>query len=164
MHNRSSSLRSAITLLALAAIVIAPSTLVAQSRGTVRGGVLDSASGAPVPGASVTIVGTRLGALTDNEGNYSIRTVPTGQQTVRFARLGYAPRTRVVTVPDGGEVVANFRVEHSAVQLEQVVTTVTGAQRTAELGHVVAQLNSDSLAQIAPIRSVSDQLEARVAG
>ena len=40
-------------------------------------------------------------------------------------------------MPDGGEVVANFRVEHSAVQLEQVVTTVTGAQRTAELGRLM---------------------------
>src|SRR5262245_58714364 len=74
-----------------------------QSTGNVRGTAVDSSGGLAILGASITVVGTRLGAVTDNQGSYIIRSVPVGQQTIRFARIGYGPQTRVVTVSAGGE-------------------------------------------------------------
>jgi len=47
-----------------------------------------------------------------------------------------------VTVMAGGEAVADFRAARSVVQLEQVVTTATGAQRAVELGHVVSMVKA----------------------
>src|SRR5512134_2934357 len=98
----------------------------AQATGVVRGTVVDSVDRAPVVGATITILGTRMGAATDANGRYTIRAAPA------------VPQTRAVTIPAQGEVVADFVASRGVVQLQQVVTTVTGAQRTVELGHAIS--------------------------
>lgn len=164
METLSQRFRAAGVTLGLIASIVGSSALLAQSTGSVRGTVTDSANRAPVPAAHVIVVGTRLGTDTDNDGNYLIRGVPTGQNTIRFARLGYAPQVKIVTVASGSEVVANFSPVRSAVQLEQVVTTVTGMQRTIELGNTVSLVKADSVARSVPVYNVSDMLTSRVPG
>src|SRR5262249_27554350 len=110
-----------------------PPSLGAQTRGTVLGAVRDSVSGEAIPSANVSIAGTRLGAVTTNLGSYVIHGVPAGPQTIRVARIGYAPVSRSIVVGDA-DVTADFKIARTAVQLEEVVTTVTGAQRKAEIG------------------------------
>src|SRR5437870_3005364 len=79
---RSRALSSAA--FALLASVIGATPLLAQQAGTVRGAVKDSATSVAVPGASIIVVGTRLGATTDAEGRYVIRGVTAGQQSLRL--------------------------------------------------------------------------------
>ena len=69
--------------------------------GTIRGRVIDKESGQPVTAAQITVVGTSLGALTNNEGQYTINGVTAGQVTVRAARIGYQPQNQVVVVKSG---------------------------------------------------------------
>src|SRR5437660_70596 len=65
-------------------------TTVAQAQQpNVTGRVTDQASGHPLAGARVIIVGTSLIAQTNAEGRYSIARVPAGQATVRASA---APR------------------------------------------------------------------------
>src|ERR1044071_304520 len=153
--------RALAAVLGLLATLALPSLLAAQTR-TVRGSVIDSATGQPVQSVSVVVVGTRLGALTTGDGSYIIRGVPAGPQTVRVARIGYVPQTRAIGGTETGEIVANFRIDRSAVQLEQVVTTVTGAQRKVELGHAIAQVKADSVLKETPVYNISDLLTSRV--
>src|ERR1051325_5308161 len=110
--------RALAAVLGLLATLALPSLLAAQTR-TVRGSVIDSATGQPVQSVSVVVVGTRLGALTTGDGSYIIRGVPAGPQTVRVARIGYVPQTRAIGGTETGEIVANFRIDRSAVQLVQ---------------------------------------------
>ena len=60
--------------------------------GSIRGTVLatDSTSPGrrPVPGAQVTVVGTQIGALTNDAGEYTIRNVPPGTVTVTLRAHG----------------------------------------------------------------------------
>jgi TonB-linked SusC/RagA family outer membrane protein len=149
---------------AFALFVGAASAAGGQSTGTVRGTVVDSSGGAPVVLAHVTIAGTVLGTDTDADGKYVIRGVPPGSATIHVARVGFAPRSRAITVAAGAEVVADFRIEHGAIQLEQIVTTATGAQRTVELGHAVSIVQADSVISQTPVFSISDVLNTRVAG
>ena len=133
--------------------------------GAIRGTIVDADGGAsPVPSAYVTVIGRRLSAQTDSGGRYVIRGVPAGEQSVRFTRIGYTTQTKVVTVPEGGEAVADFRVTRSATQLEQVVVTVTGSQRTAELGHTVSHIATDSVIKSSAVYNVADMLTSRVPG
>ncbi len=136
----------------------------AQATGVVRGTVVDSAGGLPVPSAPVVIVGTRLGATTDNNGVYVIRGVPAGAQTVRFARIGYAPTTKDVSVPDGGEVTVDFTVARSVIELEEIVTTATGQQSRRAVGNVVAVIGADSLVSGSGVTSATEVLTSRVPG
>ena len=132
--------------------------------GVIRGRVTERESGQPVPGASVVVVGTRNGSVTDANGSYVIRGVAAGQVSIRATRIGYSPIAQVVTVTDDAEVTANLALERAAARLEEVVTTATGAQSVRQFGNVVATLNTDSITakQITP--SVTEVLQARTAG
>jgi len=162
----SSKHRSQATSLALAIVIAiaAPALVFAQETGTVRGRVVDADGSLPVPSAPITIVGTRLGAVTDNNGSYVIQGVPAGTQTVRFARIGYSPQTREVTISSGTEATVDFTVSRSALQLEEIVTTATGEQSRRAVGNVVAVVNTDSLVSTTGVTSATDVLTARVPG
>ncbi|MGH9163067.1 MAG: TonB-dependent receptor domain-containing protein [Vicinamibacteraceae bacterium] len=79
--------------LALALVVVAPATVIAQVLyGSVVGAVTDT-SGAVIPGAIVTITHQERNVtreeVTDAEGNYAFSTVATGTYTVRVALEGF---------------------------------------------------------------------------
>jgi TonB-linked SusC/RagA family outer membrane protein len=132
--------------------------------GTIRGRVVEAGSGAPIAGATVAVNGTRLGVAAGNDGRYVITQVPAGTQSLTVRMLGFAPKTSSVTVTDNGEVTADFTLERSASQLSEVVVTATGDQRKVEIGNAVTTLRADSLVATAPITSVGDMLQGRVAG
>ena len=54
----------------------------AQGTGTIRGHV-HSRTGEPILGATVVVVGTRLGAMADSTGLYVIASVPEGSVRLR---------------------------------------------------------------------------------
>jgi TonB-linked SusC/RagA family outer membrane protein len=112
----------------------------------------------------VTIVGTQLGAGADNNGAYLLRNVPAGTYSVRATRLGLMPSVQSVTVRAAEQVTVDFSLERAATRLEEVVTTATGQQSRRETGYAVPSLKIDSLAPVAPVRSVNDLLQARAAG
>lgn len=59
------------------------SPLLAGTTGKITGTVTDANTGEPLIGATVIVVGTKLGAKTDFDGNYVILNVPPGVYEVR---------------------------------------------------------------------------------
>ena len=70
-------------------------------QGTVSGVVTDQASGQPIVGARVGVVGTTLVTQTNAEGRYTLGRIPAGQVTLRVSAIGYAAGTPSVTVAAG---------------------------------------------------------------
>lgn len=96
-----------------------------QTTGKVDGRVLDAATGQPLVGAQVTIVGTTLGNITDRTGYFFINNVPAGLHSVEAQYIGY----RNVTITDqrvlaGQTVTLTFQLPQEAVALEAI--TVQG--------------------------------------
>jgi len=60
---------------------------IASTGQTVRGRVVDIVTSAPLFGASVKVVGTSAGAITDTDGRFSITVAPNGQLDVSY--VGY---------------------------------------------------------------------------
>lgn len=148
-----------------AAAARGPATVVALAEGIVTGRVTDASSGTPVPGATVTVQGTQLGGTTGPDGTYRIARVPDGAHTLVARRIGYAPSTKAVTVPAGQTVAVDFSLRTSAIDLQQVVVTGTaGNQTRAAQGAVVATVNASDVVAKAPVSSVTQVLEGRVAG
>lgn len=129
-------------------IALLPAAALAQ--GTIRGRVTDE-MGLPVPGASVHVAGTTVGASADSAGNYRVGRVPAGPHVVRVLRLGYAPDTALVTVSDGQTTTHDVRLRVSSAVLGQVVVTAqrlgesesSALARRAEAPNVVAVLAGD---------------------
>lgn len=93
--------------------------LVAEAQG-VRGRVIDRNTSNTIPGATITVANTTVGATTDSNGDYSINLNP-GSYTLQVSYLGYETLNLPVTVTTGESVVANASLKESASSLSEVV-------------------------------------------
>ena len=150
---------------ALLAFALLPAGAFAQGSGSISGQVLDQASQAPVVGAQVIVVGTQRGAMTDQEGRFTISGVPAGSHEVRARRVGYAVMNQRVTVSDGGSANVDFALATSAARLEEVVVNaITGQeQRRIQGGTNTGSIDVAAMNK-GPITKMADVLQGRVPG
>lgn len=157
-----SSLRRYFALLLVLAAL--PGVAVAQERGSVTGQVVNAQTQQPLIGVQVSIAGTTLGTLSNQQGRFVIPNVPAGEREVRAALIGYTQGTQTVNVPAGASATVNFELTETALQIEGVVVTATGElQRVRERGNVVSQIPVADL-ELATITNMSDVLQGRSAG
>src|SRR5258708_28825454 len=91
--------------------------------GTIRGKVR-SAAGAPLGAVSVTVDATVLRVITDDQGAYELRGVPTGANTLRVRILGYVPQVLRVSVATGEALHQDFVMAPQAIALAPVDVTI----------------------------------------
>jgi len=91
-------------------------------RGTIKGSVVDGATQAPLPAASVMLVGTSSGTRTDDGGMFCLANIPVGNYSLRISCLGYRTNMRadVIVRPDRITFVKSAMVI-SAVKTNDVV-------------------------------------------
>lgn len=130
---------------------------VAQDR-TVSGSVTDN-SGTFLPGVSVQVTGTSIGATTNSGGAYSIN-VPSGAKTLTISSVGFL--SQVHPIPPNGRL--NLILEPNPASLEAVVVSALGLKSTVK-SQGVAQTNLDAtqLTNSKPT-NVASALSGKVAG
>ena len=101
--------------LTLAATLFFAGSAFAQTN--VSGTVTDADTGEALPGASVIVEGTTMGAATDGNGRYAIGDLPSGTHTLTVSFVGYDDISRVVTVRSS-DVTADFRLAFASEALE----------------------------------------------
>lgn len=146
-------------------VLLAPQMLLAQEgeTGTVRGRVIRTGSNTPVANAQVVVAGTRAGAITGDDGRFTIPAVPSGEHRIRVRTVGYTPLEQVVRVPAGGEATVDFALVPAVISLDEVVTTGTAtAARKREVGNSVGTIRMSDVAEAST--DVSKLLQGRVAG
>ena len=74
----------------------------------VKGVVTDSATGKPVAGVTVTVVGTDLRSITGPDGYYRVAPIAVGDHVLRAELTGYSPVEHTVAVADTGTVTNDF--------------------------------------------------------
>jgi TonB-linked SusC/RagA family outer membrane protein len=159
------SLAAAWCVVALIVVVSAfPARAVAQQgTSTISGVVTDVRSKQPVAGASLLIVGTRLGTQSGADGRYRIAGVPNGSHVVSARRLGYATQQRTIVV--GTDAVVSFDLEPAAASLDEVVVTGTvGGELRRSIGNTVATINAEDAMSKSAAQSVSSLIGARAPG
>jgi TonB-dependent SusC/RagA subfamily outer membrane receptor len=155
--------RSIFSLLSLIALTAIAPCLQAQANSTVRGRVNDARTGNPIPAAQVSVDGTRLGALTDASGIFTISGVPSGNRTITARRIGYTPQRKQVVVGAGANDVT-FSLDATASTLEQVVVTGTATPTTIRaLGTSIASIDNSQIAEARSV-TVDQALQGKIAG
>ncbi|GAC1648655.1 MAG: SusC/RagA family TonB-linked outer membrane protein [Gemmatimonadaceae bacterium] len=149
---------AALPIVALRATAQNPNT------GTIEGRVTERATGRPVPGATVMLVGTTRGTVVGEAGQFRLPDVAPGQYQLRALRIGYEAVTQPVTVSASGRATIDFTLSAAAVRLDEVVTTATGEQqRRRENGNAVDVVQV-SPEQLAVKSTVTDVLTAASPG
>ncbi len=120
------------TFVSLFASLVASGTLVAQS-GTITGSVTTADGGRPIARVQVVVVGTAQGAITGDDGRYTI-VLDRGTYTLRVRRIGFGPDSaNNVVVTSGGITTRDFRLITSAQLLGDVVAIGYGTTRARDL-------------------------------
>src|SRR5687767_3198703 len=134
-----------------------------QNTDRITGIVLDSLSRAPLAGVQVYLERSSLGAMTRQNGRYTITNVPPGTYQLRAERIGMTLALLPITMTAGATVEANFALEVKALGLDEIVVTGTaGAARRREIGNTVTQINVATLPD-RPV-DVSAMLQSRAPG
>ncbi len=94
-----------------------------QEPGSIAGTIIDLATGEPMPGATVSIVGTNIGAATDVNGRYIIRRVEPGNYEIVVSFLGYERYMSDITVVSGERLTFDAQLVEDFIIGEDVVIT-----------------------------------------
>jgi TonB-dependent starch-binding outer membrane protein SusC len=134
-----------------------------QPTGTITGQVIDSATRQPLAGVSVVVDGTRLGAVTRDDGTFTIVGVPAGTHSVRTRRIGYGSIPVLVSVSDGGTASASFALVKRAAVLDQVVVVGYTTQKKSSITGAVSTVNAADV-ESRRVVDVAQALQGQVAG
>ncbi len=93
---------------------------------TIRGRVIDGATLAPLPGATVRVSTTtpEAGAFTDTEGYFRIKNVPVGRHEVQVSYIGYNPKKVAdIIVISGKETYLTLKLEEEIIKSDEIVVS-----------------------------------------
>ncbi|PVY43759.1 SusC/RagA family TonB-linked outer membrane protein [Pontibacter virosus] len=121
-------------------------------------GKVTSDKGESLPGVSVILKGTSIGASTDQDGNYKLN-LPNTSGTLVFAYIGYVRQE----VPIEGKATINVVLQEDAKALEEVVVVGYGTQKKANLTGAVSTVDSKAL-DSRPVQNVGQALQGLVPG
>jgi hypothetical protein len=158
-------------LLIIASILLSFATQInAQMTQILRGTILDKQSESPLVGAAVQIkeITPMLGSVTDENGNFTIKNVPTGRYTLQISFIGYNTATLPnIVVNAGKETDLNLSLEETVTKLEAVVVSgkVEKAATNNELATISArQFNVEEVQRFSGGRGDVSRLAANFAG
>ncbi len=88
----------------------------------IYGRVIDKLTQQPLPGANVLLIGTNFGSSTDENGNFEIKNISSGEYQLRASILGYRSIIKTdIMIMSGATREIIFELEEEAIELEDVV-------------------------------------------
>ncbi|MCM2254621.1 MAG: TonB-dependent receptor [Vicinamibacteria bacterium] len=148
----------AVALALTLALVFAPVAAMAQGVQTATlAGTVNSSDGQPLPGATVSITSSSLQgertAVSDANGNYLFRGLPTGTYKVAFALSGFATVERSVVLQLGDAPTINATM--SVQSVEETITVTATAPSVLNTSTVGATYKGESVDKLAMGRTLA---------
>ncbi|RKF34145.1 SusC/RagA family TonB-linked outer membrane protein [Sphingobacterium siyangense] len=126
----------------------------------VKGTVVDAKTKAPIPGATIKVLGTSNASSTDVKGAFQIN-VDDKNRILNISTVGYENKT--VTLGPG-ETTVTVSLEEQTQQLESVVVTALGISRAQKsLTYSTQQVSGDELNKVKST-NLANNLNGKVAG
>ncbi|WP_240731690.1 carboxypeptidase-like regulatory domain-containing protein [Hymenobacter radiodurans] len=129
-------------------MLLATFPTLAQSTGVLTGTVRDRKTQESLPGVTVILEGTNLGAASDAEGRYRLTDIPVGSYNVRASIIGYDMLLRAnVVITSGNASIINLELSSNTQQLAEVEVVGSRAIRvaTAETPLSVQRINTEEI-------------------
>jgi hypothetical protein len=123
----------------------------------VRGHVQDEL-GKPIPGATILLKGTSIGAAADADGAYTLE-APDATGTLVVSAVGFTAQEVVI----GSRTTVDVTLKTDVKSLNEVVVVGYGTQRRAEVTSAVATVKSEDFNQ-GGTRNALDLIQGKVAG
>jgi uncharacterized protein (DUF1499 family) len=113
--------------------------------GTIRGQIIEEATGEALIGATVMVEGTSTGATTDLDGNYTIKVAP-GTYNLNVSFISFNPKMiNGIEVTEGGvTVVPTINLADATTELQEVVVEAQ-VLRDSDVGLLTVQKKSANM-------------------
>lgn len=149
--------RGVVALAVLLSVAASPAS--AQEEHPVSGRVVDSETGATLPGVNIMIKGTDIGTMTRQNGTFSL-TAPSPDDTLAISYIGYGG----TEIPIDGRDNIDIVLEPTAISLQEIVVAVPyGEQTVGTITGSVSSVSGESLDRI-PTTNLSQSLQGTVPG
>ncbi len=132
--------------------------LMAQEKISIKGKITEKGNGETLIGASVKVLGTNMGTITDFTGNYQLTDIPKNCKLI-ISYVGMKAET--VEVKSGG--VVNVELESNTQGLEEVVVVGYGTSRKRDLTGSIVSISGESL-KTSPSHNPVNSLQGKVPG
>ncbi len=130
----------------------------AQAPSTVRGKVTFDEDGSALPGVSIIVKGTTVGAVTELDGTYVITGVPSNATTLVVSFIGMVTQELPI------RATVNVVMSSDAEALDEAVVTIAyGAAKKSTLTGAISSVSAEKIAS-RPISTVTSALEGTVTG
>jgi outer membrane receptor for ferrienterochelin and colicin len=114
-------------------ILLILTTIISGKNASIKGVVTDAYSNEPIDAATVVIPSLNKGTITDENGNYVIEDIESGEYNVLVSFLGYETKIEYeVRLIAHKTVYLDFQLEKSEFEIEEVVVKAKPVTRTAE--------------------------------
>ncbi len=135
-------------VLALIPAVVLPGALSAQAEapGAIDGHVLSSL-GDPVPGATVTLVGTTRSTVTGADGGFTVDSLRPGQYRLHVESARFGMTSQTVTIESGKSVTVELQLDLVIHGDDVVVTANPDARTLSEVAQPASVLSGEDLAR-----------------
>ena len=97
--------------------------LLAAHQGAIQGSVRDATDQLPLTGATVLVVETNQGTVSDIFGKYQFNDLPAGEYTLKISYVGYASQQIKVKVKDNESVQVNTTLKPSSFMLSEITVS-----------------------------------------
>ncbi|MDW7690638.1 TonB-dependent receptor [Flammeovirgaceae bacterium SG7u.111] len=129
-----------------------------QENVTITGKVIDSETNDPLPGASIIVVGTTLGTVSNLDGEFKL-TFPAIHKEVSVSFTGFEPK--IINIENKSTI--EVALKQDVAQLEELVIMGYSTQKKRDVTGSVATVNTEEISSI-PTSSVDKMLDGRMAG
>ena len=141
-------------LLLLFLFCLVPLGISAQS---IIKGVVKDVAGEPIIGATVRVVGTQVGSVTDLDGNFSVQA--SSQSTLQISYVGYESQT--VKVAGRNNIVVTLKEEDNT--LNDVVVVGYGTMKKSDISGSIATVDQAAVMKRVP-QNIGQALQGSAAG
>lgn len=123
----------------------------------VTGQIIDAVTKTPIMGAAIKVIGTQVGTSSNEEGVFSLSSVPSGAE-IEISYIGYSStRVKATNTP------LIISMESIIDELDEVVIVGYGSQSRATITGSISTIKGDELAQVrAP--NISQSMAGRLPG
>lgn len=132
-------------------------TVFAERR--VEGKVTDAANGEGLPGVSILVKGTQQGTVSDVSGNYQVNVPESGDVTLVFSFVGYAP----LEVAVGSKSNVDVALSVDQKTLDELVVVGYGTAKAATITGAISSVKGEILDR-APSVNFSNSMAGRLPG
>lgn len=131
-------------------------TLFAQTR-QITGSVTSADDGSPIPGASVVVMGTTIGTVTNADGNFTLNVPEEATLTISFVGM------KTVEVPVTGQSQYNVTLQADIIGMEEVMVVAYGTAKKESFTGSAEVVDNEKLEK-RQVANISKAIEGQVAG